>query len=141
MRQENHASPKRGISKMKSQGSEPEDHKILQSQTHPYAGNRLLLNALAVVHGRLRQHRRQILYRVELLRRRFRTRRFNHIQSLGDGQSLRPLVLERPKWDSLLRRRAARLKAEEIARQAKAQVESPVSYTHLRAHETGRKHV
>src|SRR5665213_2226061 len=73
---------------------------------------------------KLRQHRRQILYRVELLRRRFRTRRFNHIQSLGDGQSLRPLVLERPKWDSLLRRRAARLKAEEIARQAKAQVES-----------------
>jgi hypothetical protein len=36
---------------------------------------------------------RQILRRVALLRRRPRTRRLNHIQNLGDGQSLRPLVL------------------------------------------------
>jgi hypothetical protein len=38
---------------MKSQGSAAEAHKTLQSQIRPYAGNRLLLNALAVVHQRL----------------------------------------------------------------------------------------
>src|ERR1700686_1529584 len=34
-RQQNHASPRRGISKMKSQGSAPEPHKTLQSQNRP----------------------------------------------------------------------------------------------------------
>jgi hypothetical protein len=53
MRQQNHASPKRGIAKMKSQGSAPEAHKSLQSQNSPSAGNRLSVNALNVVHGRL----------------------------------------------------------------------------------------
>jgi hypothetical protein len=56
MRQQNHASPKRGISKMKSQGSTPEVHKTLQSQIRPYAHNRLSIRALAVVHGRLTSH-------------------------------------------------------------------------------------
>jgi transposase len=42
---------------------------------------------------KLRRHRRQILHRVALLRRRPRTRRLNHVQNLGDGHSLRPLVL------------------------------------------------
>jgi hypothetical protein len=54
MRKENHASPKRGISKMKLQGSVAFDRKTLQSQTRQYAGNRLSLNALEVVHGRQR---------------------------------------------------------------------------------------
>jgi hypothetical protein len=53
MRQQNHASQKKGISKMKLQGLAASGPKTLQSQTCPYAGNRLLLNALAVVHGRL----------------------------------------------------------------------------------------
>src|SRR5271169_5348521 len=56
MRKENHASPKRGISKMKSQGSAASGLKTLQYQTRKYAGNRLSLNALAVVHGRLSRH-------------------------------------------------------------------------------------
>jgi hypothetical protein len=38
---------------MKSQGSAPEAHKTLQSQNRPSAGNRLSVNDLTVVHGRL----------------------------------------------------------------------------------------
>jgi hypothetical protein len=38
---------------MKSQGSEASDPETLQSQNRPYAGNRLSISALAVVHGRL----------------------------------------------------------------------------------------
>jgi hypothetical protein len=53
MRQQNHASPKRGISKMKSQGSAPEAHKTLQSQNRPSAKNRLAFNGLEIVHARL----------------------------------------------------------------------------------------
>src|SRR5579863_7618979 len=53
MRQQNHASPKRGIAKLKLQGSAAPGLKTLQSQTRQGAGNRLSLNALAVVHGRL----------------------------------------------------------------------------------------
>src|SRR6187455_1891097 len=57
MRQENHASPNRGISKMKSQGSAASDRETLQSQIRHSAQNRLLINinALDIVHGRLRQ--------------------------------------------------------------------------------------
>jgi hypothetical protein len=38
---------------MKLQASAAFDPKTLQSQTRQYAGNRLSLNALVVVHGRL----------------------------------------------------------------------------------------
>jgi hypothetical protein len=41
---------------------------------------------------KLRRHRRQILCRVALFRRRPRRCRLNHIQNLSDGHSLRPLV-------------------------------------------------
>jgi hypothetical protein len=53
MRQENHALQIRGISKIKSQGSAALDPETLQSQTRPYAKNRLSLNGLEIVHGRL----------------------------------------------------------------------------------------
>jgi hypothetical protein len=53
MRQENHASPKRGISKMKSQGSAASNRKTLQSQIRQSAQNRLSINALDIVHGQL----------------------------------------------------------------------------------------
>src|SRR5258708_33205237 len=39
MRQQNHASPKRGISKMQTQGSAPQAHTTLQSQNRPCAKN------------------------------------------------------------------------------------------------------
>jgi len=53
MRKENHASTTRGISKLKLQGSPSEACKTLQSQNSPQAKNRLSLNGLEIVHGRL----------------------------------------------------------------------------------------
>src|SRR6202158_2931897 len=54
MRQENHASLLEGIPKTILQGSAGSLPKTLQSQTRRFAENRLSINALAVVHGRLR---------------------------------------------------------------------------------------
>jgi hypothetical protein len=53
MWQQNHASPGRGISKMKSQASRASDPKTLQSQTRPTTQKRLSFNGLEIVHGRL----------------------------------------------------------------------------------------
>jgi hypothetical protein len=53
MRPKNHASPLKGIAKMKLQGSAASSPETLQSQTRLRAKNRLSFNALAVVHERL----------------------------------------------------------------------------------------
>jgi hypothetical protein len=53
MRPQNHASRPKGIPKTKLQGSGPSGRKTLQSQITRYGKNRLVINALAVVHERL----------------------------------------------------------------------------------------
>jgi hypothetical protein len=53
MRPQNHASRPKGIPKTKLQGSGPSGRKTLQSQITRHGKNRLVINALAVVHERL----------------------------------------------------------------------------------------
>src|SRR3954447_19601884 len=52
---ENHDFRFEGILKMRLQGSEVSNPKTLQSRTRPCAEKRILINGLAIVHGRLNQ--------------------------------------------------------------------------------------
>jgi hypothetical protein len=92
MRQQNHASPKRGIAKTKLQASAAQDPETLQSQIQQRAKNRLPINGLEIIHrrrgnvGLLRKHLASVVSQIlQSMRSDIKCRRIHSALVPGRG--------------------------------------------------------